>query len=236
METSHCSLKYHEYSIANLEIFATGVKLKIYATGSPYASPPLTETEITDLIENYHHSYEDYKNKGKLFKAEFRTNKALLIAGLDTTADYIDALPGLTVDLIEGAGYIATKTNDSEVEVPAQTSAPKLSRGAAGEAFAEVDTVPHAESYGCFAFASQAMPASFTFINGQIVIRPDNSPTPPGPMPGPLDVVFVHDVSKSRRKHFQGLKPGVTYYFYFYAVNAAGVSILSAMRSIMVTD
>jgi hypothetical protein len=236
MEIPHCSVNYHNFGFSKLLDFSGGVKLKIYANDPPFTSPPLTEMQLNTLIENFHLAHTTYKNQGKLFKAEFIAAKNALLAGLDSIAAFIEGLTGVDEEMISLGGYTPTKTTDSEATIPDQTAIPELERGGAGEIFAHVPPVEGAEDYGCFAFANQPMPAAFTFMNGQIVIRPDNSPTPPGPQPGPLDPVFIHDVSKSRFKHFQGLKPGVTYYFYFYAVNAAGVSILSAVRSMMATD
>jgi hypothetical protein len=238
METPHCSVDYHEFGFAKLLNFAGGVKLKIYTNDPPFTSPPLTEAQLNTLMENFHTAYTTYKNQGKLFKAEYLAARAALIKGLDDIGDFIEGLTGVDAEMISLGGYTPTKTTDTEATTPGQTAIPELKHGGAGEIFAEVPAVDGAEDYGCLVFAGQPMPSNFTFLNGQIIVRPDTTPPFPGPTPppGPMDPVFIHDVSKSRRKHFQGLKPGTIYYFYFYAANSAGVSILSAVRTMMASD
>lgn len=235
MATPHCSLKYHEFGVLKLETFADGVRKGIYENDPPFTAPPLTEAQLTQLIENYHHRYDDYKNGGKLKKPAYLTAKAALIKGLDDTATFVDALPGVDENMITLAGYTPTKTTDSDAQVPATPGGAVISRGAAGELFAEVPKVDGADYYGCLVFARMPMPAQIAFnAAGQLVVTAGDTPEPnPNPTPEPHGQFAFFDVTKARKKRFTGLQSGVTYYFYFYAANTAGVSLLSEGRSLI---
>jgi len=45
------------------------------------------------------------------------------------------------------------------------------------------------------------------------------------------EVKFILDFNKSRKKTFSGLQIGTTYYLYYWAMNAAGVSPMSDVVS-----
>ena len=235
MDSPHCSLDYHGFRILKFETFAAGVKTGVYSNPLIFTSPPLTEAQFQTLIENNHHSYDDYKNGGKLLKPAYLAAKALLMKGLDDTATYIDGLVGVDENMINKGGYNATKVVDSEGQVPAQPAGATITRGGEGEMFAEVPKIDGAVNYGCIAIAGQPLPAYITLnASGQFVMTSLNTPDPnPTPDPPQGAVVAVMDVSKSRKKRFLGLQSGVKYYFYFYASNATGVSILSEVRSMI---
>ena len=232
MNTPHCSLDYHQFGVLKLETFADGVRKGIYENDPPFTGPPLSKADIEKLIENYHHTYDDYKNGGKLKKPFFITAKAALIKGLDDTATFVDNLKGLTEEIILMGGYTPTKIVDSAGHIPAQTAGAIITRGGAGEMFAEVPKVDGAEYYGCIVFAGFPMPSMITLNTaGQLVVISGNNPNP-NPNPQPSGTVAVFDVTKGRKKRFTGLQTGTLYYFYFYTANATGVSILSDARSL----
>lgn len=236
MNTEHCSLDYHRFGILKLETFAAGVKTGVYSNPTEFATPPITEAQLQTLIENHHHRYEDYKNGGKLLKPAYLAAKAALMGGLDSIATYIDDLPGVDENLIMLGGFNPTKLVDSEGQVPAQPEGATIARGGEGEMFAEVPKIDGAVSYGCIAIAGQPLPAYITLnASGKFVLTSFHEPPNPNPTPDPPQgaVMAVADVSKSRKKRFIGLQSGVRYYFYFYASNATGVSILSEVRSMI---
>ncbi len=152
--------------------------------------------------------------------------------GLDSIADYINDLSGLTPEIIEMGGYTPTKTTGSAVNAPATPPGAILSRGVSGQLFAEVSKVAEAENYGCILFAQEPLDTeSVTFDKGQFII---NSGADPAAMAAaPRNIVAIIDVTKGRKKQFINLQPGTEYFFYFYATNSGGASQLSEVRSII---
>ena len=234
MSTPHCSLDYHRFGVLKLETFADKVRKGIYENDPPFTTPPLTAIQFDTLIENYHHKYDDYKNGGILKKSFFMAAKAALIKGLDDTATFVDTRPGVNEEMILMGGYTPTKTVDSEGQIPAQPAGATITRGGAGEMFAEVPKVAGADYYGCIMAAEEPLPPTVALnASGQLIVmgqKGDDSAK--ALQPGDLFVAYIFDLTKSRKKRFIGLKTGTLYYFYFYAANATGVSILSEVRSL----
>ncbi len=230
---SHCSLSYHESGPNELETFAHSISTGIYGNSGTFASPPVaTKTAFDAVVETYHEKYEAYKNGGKDQKGAYSTARTALIAQLDTTAVYVDELPGVNDDMIQLAGYVPTKKGESQAVTPAVPSVIKITRGVTTQLLPECAAVAGATFYGCICVAGQPLPAGLTMnANGQLVVAPDNSnPNPPAP---PKGVVLIIDVNKARKKKFIDLTKGVDYYFYFYAGNSAGVSALSEVQVLM---
>ncbi len=231
MRDLRCRINYHNYGIAVVPVFAGGVKTGVYTNTSEFSAPPITESQLNTLIGNYNTTYEEYKNGGKLKKPFFTEAKKALMNGLDSIADYINGLSGLTPEIIEMGGYTPTKTIDSVVNPPAIPQGAMLSRGAIGQLFAEVPKVVGAETYGCIVFAGLPIMDSLTFANGQFIASEDKDPAAKADKGS--NVIVVIDVTKGRKKQFINLQPGTEYFFYFYAGNASGVSLLSEVRSII---
>ena len=219
MEQPHCSMNFHRFTIPNLEIFAGGVKTGIYTNDPPFTSPPLTEAAFDTLIENYHHTYEEYKNGGKLKKPFFTAAKAALIAGLDSTAEFVDNLPGVDDSIIQMGGFTPVKTVDSASVIPAQPVISKLVRGESYQVIAECNLVDGAEYYGCIMVEAGPV-VNIELTNGKLIF--ENMPQ-----------TFGIDINKERKKIFNNLQAGVTYTVYYYAGNTAGVSNLSLPQSVM---
>ena len=231
MRDLRCKLDYHYLSILNVPVFAGGVRTGVYTNTTEFSAPPITEAQLNTLINNYNTAYEEYKNGGKLKKPFFTEAKKALMSGLDSIANYINGLSGLTPEIIEMGGYTPTKTIDSVVNPPAIPQGAILSRGAIGQLFAEVPKVTGAETYGCIVFAGQPIMDSLTFANGQFIASQDKDPAA---MAGKgSNVIVVIDVNKGRKKQFVNLQPGTEYFFYFYATNTGGASQLSEGRSII---
>ena len=93
--------------------------------------------------------------------------------------------------------------------------------------YGECDALTMADTFVAILAAGFPLPPG-TMINGsgQLVIGE-------GPSPGPQPISVIFDFNKSRKKKFMGLTPGTTYYIYFFAINASGVSPLSDVRSLM---
>ena len=232
MRDLRCRINYHNYGIAVVPVFAGGVKTGVYTNTTEFPTPPITETQLNTLINNYNATYEEYKNGGKLKKPFFTEAKKALMNGLDDIANYINGLSGLTPEIIEKGGYVPTKTVITGGNAPDTPQGAILSRGISGRLFAEVPKVNEAENYGCIVFVGSPLEAdSVTFTNGQLIATEGPHPTP---MPSPAsNVAVIIDVTKGRKKQFINLQRGTEYFFYFYAANANGVSGLSEVRSII---
>jgi len=122
----------------------------------------------------------------------------------------------------------ATATPTTKPDAPVVT----IKRGVPGELIATCAIIPKAKYYGCLMLEGGLLPSDFQISpDGKIIVNTMNNPNP-NPQPDTV-TGFQFDLTEKRLKHFTGLKPGVTYYFYYYAVNAAGVSPLSAVVSMM---
>jgi hypothetical protein len=125
----------------------------------------------------------------------------------------------------------------SEGVAPEMPEVITLERGSTGEFTGKCNRVDNAVFYGAIVLADDPLPDGVT-INplGQFVVPSDHLPQAnpqPGPFPQPAFVKLIFDLRKSRKKRFTGLKAGTTYFVYFYAGNASGISALSEVRTIM---
>lgn len=236
------SRSYHETKVDELDVFAEGVNQGTNGNNPPFGAPnpvpPVTDTQFLALIATYVNARAAYRNGGSAQKTAFDNAWEALMEALDSTADYVDDIADGDSGTIVLAGFVATKGTQSEGHAPAQTAGAIITRGGAGELFAEVPKVDGAVYYGCIVIAGGPMPASVTLnASGQLVATAQNNPNPnpnpdPTPEPAPGSIIAMVDVTKSRKKRFLGLHTGTVYYFYFYAANANGVSILSEVRSL----
>ncbi|MES2621992.1 MAG: hypothetical protein V4615_14170 [Bacteroidota bacterium] len=220
MELPRCSRNYRKFGILPLETFATGVKTGIYSNDPPFTAPPLTEAAFDLLIQTYSTRYDEYKSGGPLLKPVFNVAKTALVGGLNSLANFIDDLPALIDDTIMLGGFTPVKTTDTEAQIPTQPVLTSLKRGESNQIVAECNLIDGAEYYGCLIMVSG--PANqVEMSNGKLLL------------PGNMNTDIALDVTKSRRKVFNSLQPGVTYMFWFYAGNAAGVSNLSIPMALM---
>jgi hypothetical protein len=99
----------------------------------------------------------------------------------------------------------------------------EVKRGIANELIASCQVIDNARNYGCI--VTEGAPLSDTNIidaSGRLIWTIDPLAPPVIPF---ASVQF--DFNIQRVKSFQGLKHDVTYYFYFFAVNATGVGPVS---------
>ena len=233
-QKSHCSLNYHHFKFPEIETFAHGVSTGIYSHKPPFDTPPLSKADFDNLVDAYHDTYEKYKNGGKSQKGDFIIAKTNLMAALDNTADYVDALSGVDDGMIILAGYTPTKTGDTKAVIPAVPTGVVITRGVTGELFAECKAETGAAFYGCIMVAGGPLPSGVAMNGaGQLIAvnQKDNSNLNPNAIQNAIVVAI--DLTKSRKKQFNGLVKGVEYFFYFYAGNTAGISQLSEVQSLM---
>lgn len=230
------SLSFHIISPDTFDTFAVGIRDGIFGNPTEFATPPVTQTALQTLIDNYINTRAAYKQGGKAQKGFYLAARTALMGALDTLAGYVNTLADGDADIITTAGFVPTKPSTSTAPVPAAPLLRTLSRGSTRQLIAECKPVSSAEYYGCILIQGTPMPPVLTFNgNGQLVAVAESN-TPPNPneyKPEPGSIIIAIDFNKSRRKQFAGLIKGVEYFFYFYAVNATGVSPLSEPFSIV---
>jgi hypothetical protein len=228
------SLSFHILSPDLFDTFAVGIRDGIYGNPTEFATPPITQISLQALIDDYINKRAAYKQGGKAQKGPYLAARTALMAALDLLAGYVNELADGNADLIWLSGYAPTKANSSVVPVPGIPQLRELARGATRELFAECKPVNYADYYGCILIQGMPLPPFIGLNgNGQLEAIAIESDIPDEYKPVNGSIVAAFDLTKSRRKHFVGLLKGIDYYFYFYAVNATGVSPLSEPGVIM---
>lgn len=236
MSQIHCNKEYHRTSNPELKIFADGVRNGYYGNNPPFTVLPLPLPAFQALIEDYENKLSDYENGGETQKGPFLLAKTALIDALDLLATETDKVANGDSELIILAGFEPTKTKGETVK-PGQTTV-TVKRGIANELISTCALLEGAKHYGCIVTEGAPLPEDIVIDgNGRIVWATSSSPTPmpPSPTPGPVTSptrVFL-DFTAQREKHFTDLIHDVTYYFYYYAVNAKGVGPLSEVVSMV---
>lgn len=128
---------------------------------------------------------------------------------------------------VEKCGLKPRDTNRTPVALPDAVTV-KLTHGETREIIANCPVQKTAKYFGCIMTEGAPLPKNFTVspdgkIKGLVKLLADT--------PAITDVQI--DLTDKRKKYFAGLKPGSTYYFYFYVVNGSGVSALSAPVSMV---
>lgn len=229
---SHCSLSYHHLGIDVLDVFSVGVRDGVFNNKPPFDAPPTDKDTFQKFIDSYINTRGAYVQGGLAQKGPFQEAKAALLKTLDTFADFVDGIAKGNVNIITLGGFVPTKIGSTEHHAPEQPKAAQIKRGATGELFAEVPVVAGAEWYGCIVFAGMPMPSALSLnAVGQLVVAQNKPQNPEMKMPE-TNIIALFDLNKNRKKKFSGLQSHVTYYFYFYAANATGVSPLSEVSSL----
>lgn len=219
MQESHCSVSYHRIGNGKLENFALGVRDGWFNNTTTFTTPPITRTVFEGYISDYASKYSAYKHGGTAQKGPFLTAKGVLIGALDSFAVSTDTRAAGDEAIILLGGFVPTKVVEVAT-VPPDVPVVTVKRGdSTGIIMASCPTVPGATAYGAFICLNPWV-STLIDADGQLVMGPGES--------------FIKlDLKKSRKKKFVGMAAGKTYYIYFYASNAAGVSALSEVRSIL---
>ena len=201
--------------------FAGGVKKGYFSHNPPFDVLPFSEADFETLIKNYGSTRSAYINGGLAQKGDFLLAKTALMEALDELAKQTDIKADGNPDIIMLACFNPTQVGNGEVNKPGQPVV-NVKRGIAGELISSCEKLPEAKHYGCIMTEGAPLPNGvYIDEGGKLIIG--NIPL--------TNVQF--DFSDQRKKHFANLKPGVTYYFYYYAVNLSGVSPLSVVVSLM---
>lgn len=222
-----CKLSYHSLRTNVIKVFAVGVRDGIFNNNPPFITPPITIVALQLLIDDYSAAYDAFKLHTAAISS-VDDARDLLMAGLDTLRVYVDTEANGNAIIIALAGFEPTKGSANNVVKPLQPTGVTLVRGIQGELIAECATIIDADSYGAV-LTSELLPAWFVIDGfGQVVIEQGNTPGPiPPSAPSPGNADGILDLTKARKKKFSNLQVNVTYYVYFWAANAAGVSPLS---------
>jgi hypothetical protein len=218
-----CKVSYRSLKTTRISVFAIGVRDGIFTNPTTFMTPPEPVAAFELVIDEYEDTYAAYKAH-TASKDDVEIKRTALVAKLDIFSTYVDVVADGNAAIIGLSGFIATKGSASTVLPPVQPIGVTLVRGSSRELIAECPAVAGVIFNGAVLTAGE-MPAD-VFINGdgQIVANDDASATPGSASSG---VKYVLDLNKGRKKKFTNLTIGVTYYVYFWASNAAGVSILS---------
>ncbi len=221
-----CLINFNRIKKDELDVFAVGVRDGIFQNAGTFAMPPIPEPLFYAQITGYVNTRGAYVQGGKAQKGPFLAAQTALIGSLTTFAEYVDTVAGGDANIITLAGFVPTKPVRSAAQVPAKPTEVVVQRANTGELVVDCKTVPGALFYGCILTRKEPLPdEAYLNNNGQFVIlNTDNNPAVAASRQA---VAAVFDWNKSKKKRFLNLIPGERYYFYFYAGNAAGISLLS---------
>ena len=226
MRKVRCRLSYHFYRNDNMEVFAIGIRDGVYDNVAVFMTPPLSVAQLQALIDAFLNTYSAYKNGGIAQKGPFNIAKEALMGAFDTLAAYVDGVALGDANIILLAGFVPTKGNISQSNPPGQPQLVTITREVPGTFVTECAVVEGADGYGGLLTAELLPAGTGINANGQIVDTDNGVAGPAAPATAGA-VRFIADFNKGRKKTFSGLQIGATYYMYYWAVNAAGVSILS---------
>lgn len=234
------SFAYRRIKPDLLTNFAVGVRDGIFNNPTIYTMPPISIATLQGLIDAYTNARAAYKQGGLAQKGDYELAKKALTDALDQLALYVNGVALGNAALITEAGFVPTKGNLTPITKPNQPTGVTLTRGLPGELYADCDAAAGVDSTGAILIADVELPEGMGINElGQIVVTDMGSSDPgsgSGPTPGPGSIRIIQDLNKARRKKFTGLQIGTTYYLYMWAMNAGGVSPLSAVVSKKVVE
>ncbi len=219
----HASLSYHEEPFTDVKTFCQGIINGYYGNNPPFTVLTISQVDYQALIDTYELARIAYENGGTDQRGDFLIAYTNLMDATDEIAHQTDLIAKGNTDIIELAEFVPTKPNSTSVK-PAQCIA-EVERGIGGELIASCLKIYNAKHYICFMTEGAPLPAGYTLdADGRLVwiINPPVNP--------PFASLQI-DFTDQRIKHFKNLKHDVTYYFYFFAVNAKGVGPVSEVVS-----
>jgi len=222
----NCSHNFHKLPNDDLKTFGDGVDTGFYGNNPPFILQPMPQPAFQALIIDFDNKLSDYQKGGDEQKGPFLVAKEALMDALDDIATEVDKVADGDANIIILAGFVPTKER-GETSKPGQGTV-TVKRGIAGELISTCELVNEARHYGCIMTEGAPLP-EWVVIDGNGRIVWENTPDP-----GPDAPVSIQlDFTDQRTKHFLNLKHDVTYYFYYYAVNAKGVGPLSEAVSMV---
>lgn len=211
-----CKRDYHKDGNSELDTFAGEVRNGIYTNPTVFPTPPFTEPDFDTVQEKFSNAAADYAQYGLTKKVALDEAKGTLMRTLDETATYVDGVADGNISTIALSGFVPT-SDSMQPAAPLgiiDSFAVSLTK-TSGQIVVDIPAYPGTNnvSYFCVCVAENPLANPF-IVNGQLLISPE-------------DKSVRMDYNRSRNKTFNGLTPGIKYYFYVYASNSAGVSPLS---------
>jgi len=216
-----CGMEYHDDTgdVLGLRIEAT--KTGIFADALMFPLPPYTALEYSSQELALTTTYSAYKRGGEAQKSAYDIQLVAANLMMDNTATYVNGKANGNVSIIVQAAFKPVNDGRTAAVKPTQAQKVVVTRDVAdGEMKAECESYGENFKYGCI--VSDVVLPSTIFVNaaGQVSI-------PSGTLAN-----LIIDLNQERKKQFMGLTSGAFYWFYFYVVNAAGVSTLSVGKSL----
>lgn len=245
MSNSKCLMTFKKLKIDEKDTFAVGVRDGIFNNPTIFNSPPLTLPLFDGLITMFINKRGAYKAGGNLQRGDYEMANMALIDGLVSMARYVDTVAMGNAAIIWTSGFRPSKGSSSQQPAPGQMIGVTVKRGSTGVLMGECANDSVVDFYGCIITEGAPLPEGFKIdAAGQIWLRPNDSA---GINPETGEAITVRglfasqaqvkgaafSLTKGRKKKFIGLTAGMTYYFYFYGVNAQGVGALSEPKSII---
>jgi hypothetical protein len=215
---SECGREYRELIGSPYSLRFGAMRSAMKAAPLTFAKPPYTDVQLLAIETAEEGTYLAYKTGGEAQKANYDIAHKVSLKAMDDTADYVDETAQGDTDIIALGSFKPTNTSRVKAVKPVQPTGVVVKRDAAdGEMLASCDSVGESHKYGCIV-SDLLLPTGISINAGGQIKFPS----------GMLANVII-DLNQSRNKKLIGLVSGTMYYFYFYIVNAAGVSTLSAV-------
>jgi len=222
MSRQFSKLEFRRYGAPRLLEFANQVYSGIYENTAVFASPVVPREEYEVVMQKFEKAYANYKSLGFTRKQDFLDARNKLLNYLDSLAEYVDSVAKGNASTIALSGFEpsketyqrATPLDKIENFVFKRTSV-------SGQIIVDIPVISNKGTVNYACICSEGEPLSNPMLfNGQLMVAPG-------------DPAVRQDFNKSRRKVFNGLTPGVVYYFYVFATNTVSVSPLSDAKSVM---
>ena len=221
MVVVHCTMGYHRFNVTKLDTQADEVYNGVYNNPTSFPSPPVTATVFHTKKQTFSDAAADYATYGLVKKTEFIHARTEMIDTLDQTANYVDGVANGDISIIVLSGF-APSSSDAKKKAPLgkievfnvkRTDNP-------GEIAVEIAPIVNNGVSSYYCICSEEPIDHLVMNDGQLNFAAVSKP------------MFIN-FSKSRRKVFKQLTPGVMYYFYVFATNTVSVSAVSDVRSLM---
>lgn len=218
----HCKLDYHRFGTAGLENKATQVSNGIFNNASHFPSPPFIGTEFINIQTDFSTAAADYDTYGAVKKTAFISAKKKLISLMDVLAVYVDGIANGDESIIILSGFTPTSsTPQNNIPLVRIDSFNAQRTSNPGEIAVEIPAIKGHGSISYYCICSEGAPISnIAIINGQITLDSTTNKV-------------RYDYAKSRKKLFQSLTIGTTYYFYVFASNTVSVAPISEAKTVM---
>ena len=211
-----CKRDYHFLKPGSVGLAVSKIKSGVYSHPEHFPHPDLTEEEYADVIKEYTDTFSAYKGHRNPMSA-MQSKLKKLFKATDLLADYVDKRANNNAAIIELAGFKPTLQYVGRKNVPEQCKV-TVKRGSSRELLTICPKVENADSYGAI-LTDKPLPHGVYVESGKLFFSEVSAAL--------HDSVIIFELNRTRKKVFRNLEVGVTYYIYYWAGNAKGISPLS---------